>query len=290
VETALRGGLTLTAGLVSVAVVAELLFGPDELAGLIGPAVYDALRTVTTADGVRAVLLGIAVLGFGVSRLIRAASKLANTQQQTLVQSLVALAVGSGLAVGAAVVADPIYTAIVDWTITQLPTPVQPEWRTLTEEAVELYGAPAFVLWLLTGGVVVVLAVVTVLHRVRLAGALTIGETGPALAGLGLFAAAASAGTIDAPAWLVFTGVLGGLFVWDTGRFGSELATELGHAAGARTLELVHTSAALVVGVAGVVAAAVLAGLLGNRAAASLPTLALLGVIIGLICLVAALR
>lgn len=290
VETALQAGLALTAGLALVAVVAELLFTPDELAGLVGPAVYDALRVVTTADGVRAVLLGIAVLGLGVSGLASAASKLANTQRQTLVQSLVALAVGSGLAVGATVAADPVYTAIVDWTATRLPAPVKPEWRMLTENAAELYGAPALVLWLLTGGIAVVLAVVAALRWVRSVGALTTGETGAALAGIGLFAAAVSAGTVDAPAWLVFAGVFGGLFVWDTGRFGSELATELGRNADLRTLEVVHAGAALVVGAAGVGTAAVLAGLLGTRAAASPPTLALLGITLGLICLVAALR
>jgi hypothetical protein len=105
-----------------------------------------------------------------------------------------------------------------------------------------------------------------------------------------VFAAAVSAGTIDAPAWLVFTGVLGGLFVWDTGRFGSELATELGRSAGARTLELVHTGAALAVGVVGMGTAAILASLLADRAVASPPTLALFGITLGLTCLVAALR
>ena len=108
---------------------------------------------------------------------------------------------------------------------------------------------------------------------------------GPALAGGGLFVAAAFAGTLDVPLWIVLAGLALALVVWDAGSFGAALGREVGRRARTRRVELLHGLWSVAVGLAGAVTARLLAwGLPANGSASA----ELTGASVGLLAAVGA--
>jgi uncharacterized membrane protein len=102
----------------------------------------------------------------------------------------------------------------------------------------------------------------------------------------------AFAGTVAAPAWLVFGGLVASLFVWDAGRYGTVLGREIGRRAPTSEAELVHAGGTLAVGALGTVGAVALGSGLGPEGLtpSSTTLLALAGALAGVVLLVAALR
>ena len=289
VVNALRLGTFVAAVLVPVAGGIEATFGPEEIADLIGTGAYDGLAAITTAGWLRRALLGLAVLGLATAGPAWLVRGLGRSWARERSNPVVPVVVGTAVALGAWTVAEPVYAAIVEQTISRLPEPIQPRWREVADETATVYGEPALVLWLVVAAAVVAIAAVVGLWGARGLGYLRGSGGGYALAGAGLFVAAAFAGTIEVSRWLVFAAVAASLTVWDLGRFGTALRHEA-RGANTRSLELAHAGATVVVGLAGIGLAAGLASVAGGAGGETPATAALVAAVVGLVLLVAALR
>jgi len=284
-ETALWVGTVVAAAAAAIVGALELALSPDAIGDAIGSGPYAALSGVTTAGGLRRLLFGVAAGGAIVAGL----SLLGRGALRGSARSVVPGLVGAAIALAAAAVAEPAYAAIVEETVGRLPGPIRPRWREAAEQSAAVYGEVTLVLWLIVGLTAVAVGTSLALRAVGRLGYLRTEAAGYALAGGGLFLAAAFAGTIAAPTWLVFAGVLASLVVWDLGRFGTELRLE---ATGARTrrLELLRAGATIGVGLVGAGLAAGIEAVVDGLSPGTPTTLALFFAVAGLVGLVAALR
>ena len=284
-ETALWVGAVVAAAAAAVVGALELALSPDAISDAIGPGSYAALAGITTAGSLRRLLFGVAAGGVIVGGL----AWLGRGALRGRVRSVVPGLVGTAIALAAAAVAEPAYAVVVEETVGRLPGPIRPRWREAAEQSAAVYGEVTLVLWLIVGLIAVAVGTSIALRGVGWLGYLRTEAAGYALAGGGLFLAAAFAGTIAAPAWLVFAGVVASLVVWDLGRFGTELRLE---AAGARTrrLELLHAGATIGVGLLGAGLAAGIGAVVVGLGTGTPTTLALLFAVAGLVGLVAALQ
>ncbi len=285
VEAVLGVGAVGAAAAAAVVGALELALSPDAISDLIGPGSYAVLSGITTAGGLRRLLFGVAAGGVIVAGL----GWLGRGAVRAWDRSVGPLLVGAVIAVATVAVANPVYMAVVDEAVGRLPGPIQPRWRETAERSAAIYGEVTLVLWLIVGLIAVAVGTSLALRGVGRLGYLRTEAAGYALAGGGLFLAAAFAGTIAAPAWLVVAGVLASLIVWDLGRFGTELRSE---ATGARTrrLELLHAGATIGVGLVGAGLAAGIGSVVDRLGTGTPTTLALLFAVAGLVGLVAALR
>ncbi len=275
-----------------LAVLVEVPTTPDRLRETIGAELFDWLVAVSTAPGPRLVLVG--TLGVTVPTLlvVWGLRRMARGSARSAVRRLAPLSGGAVLTVVAMAVATPVLTAVVSWVEMQLPTAFAQPFRDVTESTIQFYGAPAIVV-----AFVAVLFAVTAVLVVAFRFALFLGylsdETaGYSLASAGLFIAAAFAGVVSAPTWLVFGGLVASLFVWDAGHYGTVLGREIGRHAPTRATELVHAGGTLAVGLVGVGVAAGLKATLDGYTLPETPTatVAFVGVLTGLVLLIVALR
>ncbi|USZ68341.1 hypothetical protein NGM10_01045 [Halorussus salilacus] len=205
----------------------------------------------------------------------------------------------AGLAVvaGVGAVHGPVLDALLDFVAGRLDAPLAEQFRRLSGGVVEFYGSETVVL-----GLTAVVAFLAATGLFALALGYLLGfvpdrAAGPSLAGGGLFLAAAFAGTLDAPLWLVLGCLAVALAVWDAGEFGATLGAEVGRAATTRQAELLHAVRSVGVGALAVVAAGGLAGALSTDASAGGVAggvgeagIALVGAVAAVVLLVAALR
>lgn len=205
---------------------------------------------------------------------------------------------GPSLLAGVVVVAGafslhgPLLAAFLDVALDVVPASYVGDVRTRADAVVTFYGGEVVVLGLCAGFVLVAVVAVAVLYASVRVGAVTDTAAGAAVAGGGLFAASAVAAGVGADTTLVLAGLVGGLVVRDAGTHGVTLGREVGRLAESRRAELVHLAAAVAVGVVGAALAVGLSGLLDGVPTLEESTLAVAlgGAVIGVLCLVAALR
>lgn len=270
----------------------ESLTTPTQLEQNIGPSAVRSLEAISTAAGLRLVLVWLVGLGLPTLLLIWTVRRLARSNTGSALRRLAPLVGGAVLTAGALTVGSPILTGLVSWVAARLPTAFATPFREVTDATIEFYGAPALVVTGVAMLVAVTASIVLTLRFALLLGYLS-GETaGYSLSSGGLFVASAFAAVVGAPTWLVFGGLVASILVWDAGRYGTVLGREVGRDAGTRTAELVHAGGTLAVGLVGIGVATAIRWVLGQS---TLPqtataTAALVGVLAGLVLLVAALR
>lgn len=256
--------------------------------------VYGPLATVTASEGLRHLLARTAVVG---GALAAAAELVRRSSRGSLRAALVGYApflAGAAVVAGVGAFHRPVLGGLVEFVAGRLNAPLSGEFRRLAGQVVEFYGPETVVLGL-TAGVTVLAAVgILLLYLSFLFGSVSDGVAGPSLAGGGLFVAAAFAGTLDVPLWLVLAGLMAALAVWDAGEFAATLGAEVGRRARTGRVELLHVLASLSVGGAGALAAGWLAGALPAETAPGAQlggvSVALLGAVGGALLLVMALR
>lgn len=270
----------------------ELQLSPAELSGLLGPA-YRPVQVVTTAGILRVVLVGTAGLALaasGVGVLLRRAARQSRDARAEQVVPLLGGAFVTACVLG---VAGPVYGRGTAETAKLLPSTVGDEFRRIATDLAGVFGEGALLVLLATviaGGP---LTVVLALRGFRRLGYLSAVTAGYSVASGGVFIATVFAGTLDAPAPLVFGGVVASITVWDVGQFGTTLGREVRRSAETRGVELVHAGGTVLVGLVGVGLAVgagrVLAGT-GTRVDAPVAATALLAVVAGALLLAVALR
>lgn len=287
------GWVVASAGLIGgAALVVELSVPSAVLRSAVGPAAYDAVAAASGLSPLRVALAGLTALALPVAAAVTLLRRAARASREGI-DGLTGPLVGGGVAtVLALAVAGPVQRWLLAWTADSLPGAFGTTFREVASSVVAFYG-PGTVVVALVAVLIGVTALTVLGVRVAVAtGALPAGTPGYALAGSGLFVAAAFAGTIPGPAWLVFGGVVAGLFVWDVGRYGSVLGREVGGGTATRDAELVHAGGTLAVGLLGTVGAVGLTSVVGPGSLPSTPATvgALVCVLAGLVFLVAALR
>lgn len=291
-----RRDLTVAAGGVLVLVLAAFWveFQGAALADAVGPA-YTVPASVASVRLFRFVLLGVAAIALAATLGALLTRRLARQSTGTLARTAGPLAGGAVITLAAALVADPVYDALLGVVLEPLPPETAGEIEELGVEAATFYGTETFVILLAFALVAAPLCFVLVLRAVLFFGYVSAETPGFSLASAGVFLAVAAAGTIGAPAWLVLGGVLATLLVWDAGRYGTTMGREMragGSGPATRGTELVHAGGTLLVGLTGTLAALVLA----SRVDTTLTTpggttsVAFVAVTVGVVCFVVALR
>ncbi len=284
------GGIAL--GVAPIVLAAEVVVGQAGIRQAFGPALYRQLVELSTAMELRiAVVSAIAVAGTTVA-FTWSLRRVARGSLTGFFNRVGPFAGGAFVTAGSIAVAEPALTGLTDWIRSKLPGPMATLFDETSTTFIDFFGAAPIVI-LLTATLVGVAAVFAFIFRVGLfTGYLPEKTPGYALASGGLFVAAAFLGTIGAKPWLVFAGIVGSLLVWDTGRYGTRLGAEIGRNAPTRNAELVHAGGTLGVGLVGTGLAYGLSTLLQSGVASNSPasTVALMGGLVGIVFLVAALR
>jgi hypothetical protein len=199
---------------------------------------------------------------------------------------------------GVGVAHRPILDGLIEFVAGRLKPPLTGYFRDASGRVVEFYGPETVVLGLTAGVLALATVGIFALYLSFALGFVSDRVAGPALAGGGLFLAAAFAGTLNVSLWLVLGSLIAALVVWDAGEFATTLGEEVGRQAKTRRVELLHALGALSVGVLG---AALATGLTRVLPAGSNPagpaggelgglSVALVGAIAGVVILVMALR
>jgi hypothetical protein len=295
----LAGVAAVTAFLGLVFVPLELALSPDGVRSLLGASLYGAIRTVTTAGPLRLFLTAIAMvalLGLAAGIAVRTAARddggLPGSEDGSVPNRTGPVVAGVLVTVVAIAVASAAFETVVEGTADQLPEPVAIELRTRATESAAVYGEATFTVLLATMLIAAIVGLALVLRFALATGYLTPETAGYSLASAGLFVGVVSAATIDAPAPLVFGGIVASLLVWDAGQFGTVLGREVGQGANTRSTELVHAGATALVGVAGTVLAVVAVGQFqgGLGSDSSLTIVALVALVVGVTAFAAAIR
>lgn len=275
--------VTFAAG--SVAVVSVLgLVGLAGLSGTPPGAVLAAL--VSTAVGTLALVVVAGLVGYGLWLLA-----LGRGVAGRLSPPVRGGVVGGTLTTGLTAVAGPLlYTGLVEETARRFPTEVAVRVRDVALGPTDQFGEAAVFVFLSMFLLGVTAWILFLLRFVLSDGYLSRRATGTSISSAGLFVTTAFAGTVGAPRWLVFVGVAASLVVWDAGRFGATLASEIGRGESTWGPELVHTGATASVGAVGVLVALALDSRLTGASGESASVLALWSVIGGLVLLTVALR
>jgi hypothetical protein len=285
--------LSATLGLLVVSAAGVLFVAPDGFAA-VPPRVRDPLTALANVPVLRLVLLGGGLAGvllgvgsWGLRRRWDAASDGLRASP-----SPPSLAAGVGVVAGAFVAHGAVLAALLDATLGVLPSTMAADVRTRADAVVAFYGGEVVLLGLCAGVLSVAAAATAFLYVSVRVGAVTDRAAGAAVAGGGLFAAAAVAATVGAGPTLVLAGVVGGLVVRDAGTHGVTLGREVGRRGETRRAELAHLGATVAVGVLAAGVAVALTGLLGRvptLSGATLPV-ALGGAVLGVAAFVVALR
>jgi hypothetical protein len=281
------GALLLT----PVVFMTELVFGPSGLRQLLGAGLYRPLVTLSTAPGLRILLVAATLVAVPTVAAVRLLQRAVQGSVTGFVSRVGPFVGGALVTVGAITVARPVFDGLVGWVAARLPGPFAPAFSESSSLFADFFGASAIVVLLAAVLVGVTAAFVLLLRFAVFAGYLASDTAGYSLAAGGLFVATAFAGTVGASPWLVFGGLVGTFLIWDSGRYGTTLGDEIGRAAPTRDAELVHAGGTLAVGLLGTgLAYGVSTFISGGLASGSTAVVALMGVLVGIVFLVAALR
>lgn len=289
----LRTGLTrLAIGAGVLHAIALALEISTSAESLFGPGLYGLIQGIATARILRLVFVGTAVLALLAVATSLTVRRIAQETREGTNDTAGPVLGGLLVTFVALVVAEPVYDGTVERVAGPMPPSVASNIRETSALVADAYGEETIVVLLSLALVTVTLLVVVALRFALFVGYLSRESGGYSLASGGLFTATVFAGTLDAPLWLVFGGVLGSLLVWDTGRFATTLGREIGRTADTRSTELTHAAGTVAVGLLGAVVAVGVANVVGGGVAGGSSTtpVALLAVVAGILCLVAALR
>ncbi|MXR52526.1 hypothetical protein GRX03_13025 [Halovenus sp. WSH3] len=264
----LRAAVSLTGVAMVPAIVIEASVPPGQLQAALGPGLYAAIQSVTTAGALRVLLFGVVVVTVGwilVDSLLR---QWAEWSEPGGSQWLGPFAAGCLLTVVAAATAGRVFDRILTETTARLPSSLALEVQSRVLPVVTVYGETAVVV--LLAGVLVALAGVIGLSSWSAVylGYLTDDGAGFSIASGGLLLGAIGLVVQGGPTWLVLGTVVVSLAVWDIGNFGAELDREIGPGE-SRAVEIVHASATLLVGAVALAAAFALLSVAPDSVSAS---------------------
>ncbi|WP_340100000.1 DUF7519 family protein [Salinibaculum salinum] len=281
-----------TAALCGVAFLVETIRRPIELQQLLGLGLYGTLTDLSTAPGLRSLLVVIIVAATGIWLGSVGLQRMATSSTRAALRRTGPFVAGGLITVGGIAFGRPIVETFISEVGWRLPAPFDEVFFSYATDVVDFFGPPPLVL---TAAFLLLGMTVSFLLCFRLAvfaGYLSDESAGYSLASGGLFVAAAFAGTLATEAWVLFAALVGVFFVWDMGRYGTTMGSEIGRHASTRDAELVHAGGTLGVGLLGVGAAYGLQRLLAMGAVEQTPVavIALVGALAGIIFLVTALR
>ncbi|WP_435178241.1 DUF7519 family protein [Halorussus sp. AFM4] len=260
---AARRGTGRIAAVALLAVPPALLFelagSSDALRGTLPAGVYDALAAVTAAPGLRGLLWWTALAAGGLAGVAALVRRSSRTSARELLVGYAPFAAGLAVVAGVAAVHRPVLDALLGFVAGRLEPPLVGQFRDLSGAVVTYYGSQTVVLGFAAGVLVLAVGVLLALRTAFALGFVPRSAAGPALAGGGLFLAAAFAGTLATPLWVVLGGLVAALVAWDAGEFAATLGSEVGRRAPTRRVELLHALTALSVGVVAALAAGALA-------------------------------
>ncbi|WP_436935868.1 DUF7519 family protein [Halovenus marina] len=282
--------VTIIASLLAVpAFLVQLELSRSELTDLISPGLYSTIRSLTTAAPLRVLLVGTGALAL--AAVVGSVAVRRSVRQSGATRRIVgAIGGGAALTVCAAVLAQPAYDWFVTATADRLPGATESQFREVMTLLADAFGEVTLVT-LVTAGVAGVTATALALFALVLwLDYLDERTAGVSLGAAGLFVGTAFAGTLGATFWLVASGVLASLVVWDLGQFGSTLGREMGRHTETRSVELVHAGASVAVGLVGVGVALALGTVDLPTVSVSVETVAALALVAsGLVALVVSL-
>jgi hypothetical protein len=296
-QRGLAGLLALAAFGVPVAFVVEFLLPAEKGRAILPEFAHDLLVVVTSSAGLRDLLWWITLVGIalaGVATLVRRSSR-ASTRE--VLVGYAPFVAGGAVVAGVHVAHGPVLRGLLGFVESRLEPPLVGRFTDLADGVVSFYGSETVVLGLMAGVLTLAVGGVFALWLAFATGFVSDRVAGPSLAGGGLFLAAAFAGTVDAPFWLVLAGLVVALMVWDAGEFAATLGSEVGRRAATRRVELLHGLGALSVGAVGMLAAGALSQVVASGGSAGVSggelgnlSVALLGAVAGVVLLVMALR
>lgn len=289
----LLGRASLLAGtLALLALFTEVVFPPIRLQRILGFGLYQTLVNLSTASGLRSLAITTTVISATTWLIVYALQRLAANSTSEFATRAGPFGSGVLLTVGCLVFGRPVVTTTLTEVGSRLPSPFDDTFFGYARNIVDFFGAPTLVIMAITLLLALSLGLVLCFRFAVFAGYLSDETAGYSLASGGLFVAAAFAGTLVTQAWVLFAALVGSLFVWDMGRYGTTMGREMGRAASTRDAELVHAGGTLGVGLVGVAAAYTIQRLLASGTVAQTPTavVALVGVLAGIVFLVTALR
>jgi len=280
--------------------VALFVFVAEEaaLASEVIPArAYGPLVDLTSAPGVRRSLVGVAAVAGALAAGAALVRRLARVSARELLADYAPVLAGVGVLAGVFAVHGAVRRTLVGFVAGRLDQPLAGRFREAADGIVAFYGSETVVLGLVAGVLALTAIGLFVLSVWFLLGFVGDRAAGTALAATGLFVAAAFAGTVGAPLWVLLGGLVAALVVRDVGEFGATLGAEVGRRGERRRVELLHALASLGVGGLGALAAGRLTGVtatdwlgLGSGGAVGGVVLALVGAVAAVVLLVLALR
>lgn len=261
-----------------------LAFGDGASASAVMPGpVYDGLVSIATAGILRQVMVVVTVGALAVAGLIRVVTGLAGLDHRSIAIRVVPIALGgavtAGLAMGLSMVLD---------LVSSLPG-VRAQLTALMGE----FGVGPF--HLLTAGFVGVIgAVLLLLFAVTFVGGLGLipeRSISATTVAAGLFLLAVGRGINGPDVWVV-AGLVGlALAVWDAGRYGVTISTELGRNPGSTSVEAAHIGGSLgtaMVGIPLVVAVASIPS--ASQVSTTVAVVAFIGLMAGLLLIAIVVR
>jgi hypothetical protein len=278
--------------LVVLALAAEVAFQPFRLERILGVGPYRTLVALSTAPGLRTLAVTTTVVGTATWLVVYALRRVAANSTAEFATRFGPFGGGVLVFVGCLAFGRPVVTTALSEVGSRLPSPFDDTFFSYAQPVVDFFGAPTLVLMAVTLLLALSLGLILLFRFAVFAGYLSDESAGYSLASGGLFLAAAFAGALITQAWVLFAALVGSLFVWDMGRYGTTMGREMGQAANTRDAELVHAGGTLGVGLVGVAAAYTIQRLLASGTVEQTPTavVALVGVLAGIVLLVAALR
>jgi hypothetical protein len=289
----LLGRAAILSGLlVLLALAAEVLFPPLRLERILGLGLYRTLTDLSTAPGLRSLVILTTVAATATWLVVYVVRRLAANSTSEFATRLGPFGGGVALTLACLVVGRPVVDITIAEIGSRLPSPFDDTFFGYAREVVDFFGAPTLVIVAVTLLLGVALGLVLCFRFAVFAGYLSDETAGYSLASGGLFVAAAFAGVLVTQAWVLFAALVGSFFVWDMGRYGTTMGAEMGRNASTRDAELVHAGGTLAVGLVGVAAAYGIQRLLTSEGVQQTPTaiVALVGVLAGIVFLVTALR
>jgi predicted membrane protein len=276
----------------------EITGSEGAVRGALPDAAYGLLVALTSSGGVRHLLAWVALVAGSLALVAALARRSSQTSTQDLLVGYAPFLAGMTVVAGVGVAHRPILDRLIEFVAGRLKPPLTGYFRDASGRVVEFYGPETVVLGLTAGVLALATVGIFALYLSFALGFVSDRVAGPALAGGGLFLAAAFAGTLNVSLWLVLGSLIAALVVWDAGEFATTLGEEVGRQAKTRRVELLHALGALSVGVLG---AALATGLTRVLPAGSNPagpaggelgglSVALVGAIAGVVILVMALR
>jgi hypothetical protein len=282
----------LSGTLALVGLFAEVAVRPLELQRMLGLGLYGTLVNLSTAPGLRSLAVTTTLLSAATWLVVYALRRVASGSPTKFATRVGPFGGGVVLTLGCLVFGRPLVTATLTEVGSRLPSPFDDTFFGYARNIVDFFGAPTLVLMAVALLLGLSLGLLLLFRFAVFAGYLSDETAGYSLASGGLVIAATFAGTVVPAAWVVFAALVGGLFVWDVGRYGTTLGEEIGRHAPTRDTELVHAGGTLAVGALGAGAAYAIQRLLAAGTIQESPTtvVALTGVLAGIVLLVAALR